>query len=101
MERIKAETPSVWDQIRRNVGNPWLRFAVARAFGAWPKGHRIEGGKTYSDTKARGDGADSFYNLPQKTCAILEASSIGPLASMCTQEFMAQIPVAMLDIHEI
>src|SRR5690349_1048825 len=101
MGRVKAESPAVRDQARRNVGNPWLRFAIRSALGVWPKGHHIKGGKAYSDGKTRRDGADSFYNLPQEACAILEASAIRALASVCAQEFVAQIAVTMLDIHEI
>src|SRR6478672_1258144 len=101
MEWVKAESPSVRDQVRRNLRNSWLRFAVWSVRGVCLKGHRIKGRKAYSDAKTRGDGADSFHNLPQEACAVLEAPAIGALASVCTQEFVAQVSVTMFDIHEI
>src|SRR5256885_16770534 len=101
MEWVKAEPPAVRDQICRNVRNSWLRFAVGSALWVWPKGHCIEGRKPYSDAETRSYGADSIYDLPQETCTILKAPAIWALASVSTQEFVAQVSVTMLDVHEV
>src|SRR5690242_1689553 len=101
MKGIKAESPAVRDQTCRNVRNPCLWFAVRSGLRVWPEGRRVERRQPYSDCKAWGNGADSFDNLPQEACAILEASAIVTFAGMCTQEFVAQISVAMLDVHEV
>src|SRR3954471_14304600 len=101
MEGVKSESPLIWNQARRKIGNSWLRFAVGGTLGVWLKGHCIEGRKTYSDGQAWGDGADSFHNLSQEACAIFEASAIRALARVCAEEFVTQVSMTMLDIHEI
>src|SRR5437764_10062947 len=101
MKGVKAESPAVRDQARRNIRNSWVWFAVGRALGVWPKGRCIEGRKAYCDAQTRSDGADSFHNLPQEACAVLEAPAIRAFARVCTQEFVTQVSVAMLDIDEI
>src|SRR5215813_9544182 len=44
---------------------------------------------------------NALHNLPQEPCSILETAAVGFRPSVCAQEFVPQIAVAVLDVYEV
>ena len=76
-----------------------LRLAAARL--ALPERHGVEGREAHADAQARRLGADALHDLTQEAGAVLEAAAVAAGPRVRRQELVAQVAVAVLDVHEV
>src|SRR6266436_1471412 len=55
----------------------------------------------FADVHPRRRRADPLQHFPQKSRAVLKTPAILPFSRMRAKKFVPQVPVAMLDVHEV
>src|SRR6267143_4902181 len=101
MERIHAESPAVRNQVVKRFGNSRPQLSIRRLGRIRMKWHDVKRREPHPNRKSRRNRANTIDNFSQKSCTVLEAAAVWPFPRMCAQEFVPQVSVAMLDVHEV
>src|SRR5712664_1023504 len=101
MERIHAESPAIRNQVLMRFGDSGPQLTIRRLRRIGTKWHGVERGEPHANRKPRRNRANPLHNFSQKSRAIFKTPAVLPFSCVRAQEFMPQVTVAMLDVHEI
>src|SRR5207248_11146539 len=63
--------------------------------------HSIKSRETHANVQVRRNGTYSLHNFAQESRAILKIPAITAFASVCAEEFVAEVSMTMLDIDKV
>src|SRR5713226_9545146 len=101
MKRIHAESPAIGNQLVMRFGNSRPQLSIRRLRRIGTKWHSVERREPDANRKLRRNRANTLHNFSQKSRAIFKTSTVLPFSSVGAQEFVPQITVAVLDVHEV
>src|SRR6267143_2731701 len=101
MERIHAESPAIRNQLVKRFGDSRPQLTIRRLRRVGTKWHGVKRGEPHANRKPRRNRANPLHNFSQKSRAIFKTPTVLPFSCVGAQEFMPQVTVAMLDVHEI
>src|SRR5712664_1676071 len=101
MQWIHAESPAVRNQVVMSFGNSRTQLSICRLGRIGAKWHSVKRGEPHANLQPRRNRANPLHDFSQKSRTILEASAVWPSPRMRAQEFVPQVSVAMLDVHEV
>src|ERR1700728_4606388 len=99
--RIHAKSPTVGEYVLARLCNSDGRFSVDALTWVTPEGHRVDRRQPHSNMQSRAERANPLDNFAKKTRAAFEGSAVASLSRMSAEELVAEIAVAMLNVHEI
>src|SRR3984885_1493498 len=99
--RIQAKPPTVREQLGVRLCNSDGRFPVHALLWICVEGHRIDRRQPHSNMQSRAERANPLDNFAKKARAAFERSAVASLSRMSAEELVAEIAVAMLNVHEI
>src|SRR6267142_4065417 len=101
MKRIHAESPAIRNQVVMRFGDSRPQLTIRRFGWIGTKWHGVKGREPHANREPRRNRANPLHNFAQESRAIFKTSTVLPFPCVSAQEFMPQVPVAMLDVHEI
>src|SRR6202046_67905 len=99
--RIHPKPPTVREQLWVRLCNSDGRFPVHALLWISVEGHRINRRQPNSNMQSRAERANPLDNFAQKARAALERSAVASLSRISAEELVAEIAMAMLNVHEI
>src|ERR1700728_388449 len=99
--RIHAKSPTVGEYVLARLCNSDGRFSVDALTWVTPEGHRVDRRQPHSNMQSRTERANPLDHFAKKARAAFEAAAVASLPRVSAEKLMAEIAVAMLNVHEI
>ena len=98
---IRAEPAGIGQAVAEVFGNAGSLSATVGSIRVGTERNEVEYAQAYANPETRRDGPDPMDNFPEETRPVFERAAKGTATGNGAQEFVAQISVAMLDVHEL
>ena len=99
--RVHAKPVSVGEAPSKILGHPGPQLRPIRLVRVRLVGYTVECAHAHAYHQSGRIGANSFNDLAEEPCPVLEWASIGAGACVCAEELVAKVSVAVLDVHEL